>query len=119
MTLQLIGFVCEKCGKSTSGYHSEGITPELSICSACNNVPSELELLAFKQYTSPFHYQAGYIFDSKDNMVADEPDKIVQVRGWGKLQYEFPGEAAAAVQDVIGEMIAKALTEYWEKHNAG
>lgn len=67
-------------------------------------------------YTAPFKYVHGYIYDSQDNMVADDgemcSDKSVEgavaarVRGWGRIG-NMPN--AAALQDEVGQMIVDAL----------
>ena len=79
---------------------------------------------AMAVYTPPFRYEHGYIFDSNNNMVADDGDMVgdmnvktavaAQVRGWGRLGYMPNG---AAVQDEIGQMIADALNQYYERVN--
>lgn len=71
---------------------------------------------AMAVYTPPFKYLRGYIFDSKNSMVADDgalgDDLSVsgavasRVRGWGKLGYLPSG---AELQDEIGQMMADAL----------
>ena len=71
-------------------------------------------------YTPPFRFDHGYIFDSKNHMVADDGDVIgpngvegavaSRVRGWGRIGY-MPN--AAALQDEVGQMIADALNAYY------
>jgi len=79
--------------------------------------PTKIEQEAFDLYTPPFVYDdSGYIFDANGEMVADDPDAFVRVRGWGRLMHMYDNVDAATIQDKIGEMIALALTEYWEKH---
>ncbi len=81
---------------------------------------------AMELYKPPFKHMHGYIFDADNNMVADDNDTlhrelsegnkfaIQRVRGWGRLGYlENPGQK----QDKIGDIIAKALTEYWDNNN--
>lgn len=71
-------------------------------------------------YKPPFTYDrlSGFIYDAEDNHVADKADGssehgAVRVRGWGRISYmENPEE----IQDSIGEHIARALTEYWNKN---
>lgn len=76
---------------------------------------------AFNLYTAPFRYDTGYIWDSKDEMVADqggidELEKIMRVRGWGRIQYlkNFKPEQ---LQDQVGKLCAEALTNLWNRHN--
>jgi hypothetical protein len=78
-------------------------------------------------YKPPFRHDCGYIFDAKNEMVADQSggtpidlcddrmgdDAIGRVRGWGRIG-KFPD--AENLQDAIGDLIAAALTEYWEAH---
>lgn len=86
---------------------------------------SEEEVLGL--YKPPFYHTLGYIFDADNNMVSDDNDTLhrelsagnsfatQRVRGWGRLSYlENPEQK----QDKMGEIIAKALTEYWEKNDA-
>ena len=76
-----------------------------------------------KLYVPPFSYQYGYIYDGNGNVFADDPAEnltnLVRVRGWGYLTGKgaqgIDHDTAAEIQDEIGEMIAEALTEYWEK----
>lgn len=89
-----------------------------------------IENRAFKLYTPPFVYRQGYIFDSKNEVVADNHDCVsdqyarlgppvsesqpsVRVRGWGRISKM---EDADKISDAAGEHIAKALTEYWQNH---
>ena len=73
---------------------------------------TELKQQALDQYTPPFSYRGGYIHDVDHKMVADDAggNHILRIRGWGKLGKL---ENGAEVQDMIGELIAEALTEYW------
>ncbi|MBG6287713.1 hypothetical protein I5I61_09680 [Pseudomonas nitroreducens] len=81
---------------------------------------SELRKRALALYTPPFVYdkRGGYIWDMKQNMVADnhvDGDQVLRVRGWGRIVYmENPEE----LQDEFGAMLAEALTEYVDRHNA-
>jgi hypothetical protein len=65
----------------------------------------------------PFKFECGYIFDSApdQNMVADDHDcetgTIARLRGWGRLGKLDDGDA---IQDAIGQIIADALTKYFE-----
>ncbi|HFE9263354.1 TPA: hypothetical protein ACGAVB_006981, partial [Pseudomonas aeruginosa] len=74
---------------------------------------------ALALYTPPFSYDSfgGYIWDAKQNMVADnhvDGDQVLRVRGWGRIVYmENPEE----LQDEFGAMLAEALTEYVERRN--
>lgn len=71
---------------------------------------------ALKLYTPPFRFDHGYIWDSKNNMVADSGDAndmACRVRGWGRISYM---ENPEQLQDSVGEHMAKALTEYWERN---
>jgi hypothetical protein len=70
-------------------------------------------------YKPPFRFQTGYIFDAENRMVADVPEKdailaILRVRGWGRLQYRTDCDPEA-LQDMIGILIAEALTQFWER----
>ena len=71
---------------------------------------TELRKAAMAIYCPPFKYVHGYIFDSGNQVVADD-DKVkeavaARVRGWGKLSYLPNG---AELQDEIGLMMADAL----------
>lgn len=49
------------------------------------------------------------IFDAKGNMV-------LQIRGWGRLQYHSDGdEAASKLQDDIGKWVVETLNAAWER----
>lgn len=39
---------------------------------------------------------------------------ITRIRGWGRMQYMPTPEE---LQDAIGKHVARALTEYWERHS--
>jgi len=74
---------------------------------------------ALRLYRPPFRHEHGFIWDADGNMVADDRtagDAAVQVRGWGRIKY-LPG--AEVLHDAVGELIAEALTEYWQRHAAG
>ena len=74
----------------------------------------KLEEQALKECKRPFKYYAGYIFDAAGNMFSDAGEgEQIRVRGWGRLGYL---ENGAEVQDAIGQHIANALNDYWEKH---
>lgn len=64
-------------------------------------------------FNPPFRYQSGYIFDADNNMMADMPGSaICRVRGWGRLQYRTDCDPEA-LQDMVGILIAEALTNLW------
>lgn len=78
---------------------------------------------ALSIYTPPFRYdEYGYIWDANNHMVADnhiEKDSdgaALRVRGWGRISYMKNPEA---IQDALGELMAKALTEFWVRNNSG
>jgi hypothetical protein len=84
------------------------------------NTPEEstdLKTRALELYTPPFRYKNGYIFDSQDNMVADddnvETSVVTRIRGWGRISYM---SQAPQLQDKLGEMVAEALTDYWNRY---
>ncbi len=77
---------------------------------------NDLLSAALDIYKPPFKYSCTYIFDAKDNMVmnSDELEESALVlRGWGRIGYM---DDAEALHDAVGEHIARALTEYWEKN---
>ena len=82
---------------------------------------------AFDLYKPPFRFdkRGGYVWDQEDNMVVDQDDfqemqgmLAARVRGWGRIQYlkEFD---PCELQDKAGELVAEALTEFWEKNIDG
>jgi len=80
---------------------------------------SELKQRAFDLYKPPFKFLHGYIFDSSGERVSDDGDIDVKkemiaarVRGWGRIGYLPTPEQ---LQDQVGQMIADALTEYWNR----
>lgn len=75
---------------------------------------TETEQAALALYTPPFRYYRGYLWDAKNNMVADDDaqDVALRVRGWGRISHM---EEPEKLQDAVGELMAKALTEYWQK----
>lgn len=98
----------------------------------------ELRRRALFLYMAPFKYEHGYIWDAKREMVADGAGRglvellalrqaslppptedelaALRVRGWGRIQHV--GESiddAANLQDTVGELIAEALTQYWQR----
>lgn len=87
------------------------------------NIPeqpvSELRARAISLYKPPFKFDFGYIWDAGGQMVADqnlnEDGQILRVRGWGRISYL---ENPEALQDEVGEVIALALSNYWNLHIA-
>jgi hypothetical protein len=71
---------------------------------------------ALALYKPPFAFNHGFIFDKDGNMVADggECDRVARIRGWGRISYM---ENPEKLQDTVGELIAIALTEYWERNS--
>lgn len=69
---------------------------------------------ALSIYKPPFRFESGYFFDADNNMVADKHEDM-RVRGWGRISY-MP--APEELQDHIGMLIAKAMTEFWERNTA-
>jgi predicted transposase YbfD/YdcC len=78
---------------------------------------SPLDPAALELYEAPFRFDRGYIWDAKNNMVADDDaqDVALRVRGWGHISYM---KNAEALQDEIGKHIAAALTEHWKMNNS-
>jgi hypothetical protein len=78
-------------------------------------VDAKVTTLALLLYKPPFRYDRGYIHDSDNRIVADDDglDTVGRVRGWGRISY-LPNPQA--LQDKVGEIIALALTEYWNTH---
>lgn len=81
---------------------------------------NELKTKALELYKLPFRFDHGYIFDASGHTVADQGGALdgqlafmAQVRGWGRIGKL---ENAEAMQDKVGELIAEALTEYWERN---
>lgn len=79
----------------------------------------ELTAKALALYKPPFKFMYGYIHDADGRVVADNnvdaDNQVLRVRGWGRISYM---ENAEALQDEVGEVIAIALTEYWQKKGA-
>ena len=75
---------------------------------------NDIERKAFDLYKPPFHHRLGYIYDADSRMVSDEAggDGAARVRGWGRISYL---DDAEDIQDAVGDHIAKAMTEYWNK----
>lgn len=81
---------------------------------------------ALDLYKAPFKYDHGYIWDANGEMVADDrvpmddtenPQRsiAVRIRGWGRIGYLPEPEK---LQDAVGELIAQALTKFWEGQEA-
>lgn len=81
-------------------------------------------------YTPPFRFdrRGGYIWDAQNKMVADnyDPDDAIEppknlepalrIRGWGYIQYlKHDSLTPEQIQDGLGEIMAQALTEYWQR----
>ena len=74
---------------------------------------------AMSLYKPPFRYFKGYIFDSANNVFADDggtdetivQNTIARIRGWGKLGYHKNG---AELQDELGNLVAEALNKFYE-----
>lgn len=84
----------------------------------------DLRKRALALYHGPFRYDpngGGFIWDDggRDGVEmvadvrADHDGAAARARGWGRISYM---EDAAALQDAAGELIAEALSEYWERH---
>lgn len=80
---------------------------------------ADLKRRALDLYKPPFRYDSrgGYIFDADNRMVADQrendpPGTALRVRGWGRIGYLKDPEK---LQDAAGELMAEALTVFWEK----
>ena len=52
------------------------------------------------------------VFDAEHNMVADQTSHILRIRGWGRISNM---KNAANLQDVVGALIAEALTAAWKE----
>ncbi len=79
----------------------------------------ELRERAFKLYRAPFRFEHGYVWDAKNEMVADDYVEgaipVGRIRGWGRVSYlPEPQE----LQDAVGELMAEALTKLWRDHFA-
>ena len=77
---------------------------------------SDLKQCALALYKPPFRRVHGYIYDADSRVVADDAaatdeDAALRIRGWGRIQYLTDPEA---LQDAAGDLIAEALTEYWQ-----
>ena len=77
--------------------------------------------LILEIYKAPFAHHCGYINDADGEMVADDAGvdftSVLQMRGWGHLTGRgalgLDHDTAAEIQDELGDMIAEALTQYW------
>lgn len=67
-----------------------------------DNEKKILELYKLPVY---FDKNAGMVFDQENSM-------MMEVRGWGKIQYH---KGAEELQDAMGEMFAKAFNEKYGK----
>lgn len=85
---------------------------------AAGLVRKHLRDKALALYKPPFYFRLGYIFDADNRMVADdyEDGACLRARGWGRIQY-LPNPEQ--LQDTVGELIAEALTEFWERAQKG
>lgn len=77
----------------------------------------DLRKRALDLYKPPFKYhpQLGWIFDGEGRQVLDKIDEtaVLRIRGWGRIGYlENPEQ----LQDKVGELIAEALNEFWDKN---
>lgn len=78
----------------------------------------EMRTAALALYKGPFRYSRGYIYDAGGEMVLDDggvEDRIVRVRGWGRISYLPTPEL---LQDAVGVLIAEALTKFWQESQA-
>jgi len=96
--------------------------PQAPAAPATKPDPDELTRRALALYKPPFNFNYGYIFDGDHNTVADSGGMdelknmiISRVRGWGRICYMDEPEK---LQDKVGELVAVALTEYWERNTA-
>jgi hypothetical protein len=79
----------------------------------------EMRKRVLAQYTPPFRYENGYIWDSKTEMVADsqvDDDIGPRVRGWGRMKYLPESEA---LYEATGHAIAEAMTKFWRDSGKG
>lgn len=84
-----------------------------------NKLPDEvMRQIAMDYLKPPFNYMYGYIFDSLHHKVADDMqplNNVVQIRGWGAISYL---ECPEQLQDMIGHLVAEALTKFWNESTA-
>jgi hypothetical protein len=78
--------------------------------------PAKRPCRALDLYSPPFRYEHGFIWDAKNLMVADDEgqDIALRIRGWGHISYLPDPEK---LQDEVGELMAQALTEFWERQS--
>lgn len=79
----------------------------------------DLRKRAIDLYKPPFiyHSPSGWIFDGEGRQVLDKIDEtaMLRIRGWGRIGYlENPEQ----LQDKVGELIAEALTKFWQENQA-
>ena len=80
---------------------------------------SEIRKAALSLYKPPFKYVHGYIYDSGNQMVADDGGSehsvenavISRIRGWGRISYM---QDAEALQDEMGQIVVDALNAYYK-----
>lgn len=74
---------------------------------------------ALKLYRAPFRNECGYIWDADGHVVCDDDSEhtgaAVRIRGWGRIQYKANPEG---LHDAMGELVAQALTEFWNRRAA-
>lgn len=85
--------------------------------------PTTAKEMVLSLFTPPFYYHHGYIFDSNNQIVADEGRDLAlgtiisRIRGWGMIQYKgTPEVKAGEIQDAAGVIVAEALNQYWENN---
>lgn len=78
------------------------------------NALTDQQASALALYKPPFRYDHGFIWDANNYMVADSEgrDVALRIRGWGRISYMTTPEQ---LQDAVGELIAQAMTEFWER----
>jgi len=87
-----------------------------------NTKADDLRKRVLALYEPPFKFDGiSYVWDANGEMVLDGKDDrekadlrgpIVLVRGWGRISYMADPEG---LHTAVGELIAEALTEYWER----
>ncbi len=72
---------------------------------------------ARKLFRPPFRFEGGYIWDARNEMVADNrPDEpadalmVLRQRGWGRMSHM---EDTEALYQAAGAAVAEALTKGW------
>lgn len=65
-----------------------------------------------KVITFPLRADTYMIWDAKGNRVMD-------IRGWGRIQYHQDADRAAEIHDTIAEWVVKTLNEAWEREQKG